>query len=90
MTEEQEEVWDRLKYGVPTEYLQSVVHYVGNGIDVNFHSNWQPVANDQVMMRVLVNGIAQSIFKDFDMHMGVVVFKVAPANRELIRIEIYG
>jgi len=83
MDKEQEEVWDRLKHGVNDTTLLS---FHGNGIATRFNSAWFGKVK---FVKVMVNDIAQSQYRDFCLDYNDIVFYKPPALGHLVSIEVY-
>ena len=79
---EQEEIWDRLKYGVLN---RSTVVFHGNGTATKFNSGW---ISGSKIVRITVDDVAQSLFRDYRIIWNDIVFKKPPAPGHMIRVEV--
>lgn len=83
MNEEQEMVWDRLKYGI--DPITAVMFY-GDGCTTHFTSIW---LGGFRLCRILVDDVAQSNFRDFRIQGNVIAFKKPPSSGQKIVVEIF-
>ena len=84
MNKEQEEVWKRLKRGIQI----TEVTFTGNGIAHKFNSAWLSVVEPQ-KVRVTVDDVAQSEFRDFSINYNDIIFYEPPAATHKIIVEVY-
>ena len=85
MNKEQENVWDRLKYGLP-EFNMVAVIFHGNGVATKFNSGW--LSNCRTV-KVTVDDVAKSEYRDFKVSWNDVIFNEPPPNGHKIIIEAY-
>lgn len=84
MTNEQEEIWERLKRGLRV----TVVTFIGNGVAHKFNSAWLfDVSSSQI--RVTVDDVARSEFGDFSINYNDIIFYEPPADGHVINVEVY-
>ena len=85
MNEEQEQVWDRLKYGMPG-VITTVVIFHGNGTATKFNSGW---ISGSRFSKITVDDVAQSPYRDYEIHVNDLIFEKPPAHGAKIAVEIY-
>ena len=85
MTEEQEQVWDSLKHGIPAS-CRTRIHFIADGTATKFHSAW---FNGTRLFRVTVDDVAQSQYRDFRLVGSEIVFKHPPAAYLQVMVEVY-
>jgi len=83
---DQDLVWNRLKHGMP--FPGSTVQFHGNGIATKFNSAWLH-SKERHFFRVLVNDVAQSNYRDFQVENHDLIFRNPPADGANIQIEVY-
>ena len=85
MNNDQEEVWDRLKYGVPT-LMSSTIVFKGNGIAHKFNSAW---LSGTTLICITVDDVPQDRSRDYRISFHDIIFAVPPATGAIIKAEVY-
>ena len=84
MNSDQEQVWDRLKYGLPS-LLTTTVEFTGNGIATRFNSAWLGGS----ILCITIDDVAQCRNRDFFMNYNDIVFYDPPVTDAQIKVEAY-
>ena len=85
MNSNQEQVWDRLKYGLPT-VLTTVIQFTGNGIATKFNSGW---ISGTPINCITIDDVVQDNFMDFRIAGNTIIFKKPPLDNAQIKVEVY-
>ena len=86
MNKEQEQVWDRLRYGLHKGKGSLTVTFIGDGVARTFTSSW---SNGMIVHHVTVDDVAQSSYRDFEAQGNRVEFRRAPPDGAEIRVEAF-
>lgn len=85
MNSNQEQVWGRLKYGLPT-VLTTVIQFTGNGIATKFNSSW---LSGTALSCITIDDVVQDNFMDFRIVGTTIIFKKPPTDNAQIKVEVY-